>query len=99
MTTKDFNNQIEKTFKDCLRLILSKNKDYAENNSPFKNFKISLLVGVPVDRAILVRITDKLSRISNLLDRPPEVKDEKIDDSIDDMINYLAILKTWINNK
>ena len=51
------------------KIVVLKNKDYAENDSPFKNFRMSEQVGVDPARAILVRISDKLSRISNLLDR------------------------------
>jgi hypothetical protein len=56
------------------------------------------VVGVPIARAILVRMTDKMSRISNLLDKENSVKDEKIEDSIYDLINYAAILRAWLKN-
>ena len=97
MTTKQFLDYIEKTFQHCHTILIDKNADYAEENSPFKNFKISETVGVPVERAILVRMTDKMSRISNLLDKEESVKGESINDSLDDLINYAGILKAYIN--
>lgn len=99
MTQQQFIEEISKTFNTCLEIAEKKNKDYAGNGDPFKNFNNSLLVGVDPARAILVRITDKISRISNLLDKPGEVTDENIDDSIRDAINYLAILKVLHEEK
>src|SRR3989338_7594262 len=98
MTQKEFLIQIEKTFAQCLELVERKNIDYAgQNSDPFKNLNELLKAGVPVERAILVRIYDKLSRISSLLDNEAKVDDEKMEDTINDAINYLAILKTYIS--
>lgn len=95
MKTKDFLKHLKQTFNNCYLVAEQKNKDYANSDDPFKNFKMSEQVGVSPDRAILVRVSDKLSRISNLLDRKGVVSDERIEDTIDDMINYLAILKAY----
>jgi len=90
---------LEKTFSDCLETAKRKNADYAGINSdPFKNFKNSTVVGVTVEKGILVRLMDKMSRISNLLEAEAQVKDESIYDTIDDAINYLAILKAYKQN-
>lgn len=93
MTTKEFIEGIENTFQYCLRLVIDKNRDYAEDGNPFKNFMMSLQVRVDPRRAILVRITDKIARISNLLDKDSSISRESIYDSIFDVINYCAILK------
>lgn len=98
MTRKNFRKSLKNTFKECLKISHKKNKDYAINEDPFKNFRASEVVGVPIARAILVRMTDKMSRISNLLDKENSVKDEKIEDSIYDLINYAAILRAWLKN-
>lgn len=98
MDDEKFIEEIEKIFKDCLEIVKKKSLDYAVPDDPFKNFKLSSLVGVSPDRAILVRLTDKLSRMSNLLDKKAEVKDEKIQDTISDMINYLAILMVYLKH-
>lgn len=97
MTTKEFLNNVEETFEDCLLLVKQKNKDYADID-PFKNFKMSSQVGVEPARAILVRISDKLSRVSNLLDKPANVVDERIEDTLYDIINYCAILKEYLHD-
>ena len=83
-------------FKACFETATIKNHDYGgSNNDPFANFRNSTIAGVSVERGILVRLMDKMSRISTLLDKEAKVKDEAVDDTIDDAINYLAILKSY----
>lgn len=93
----NFIKNIKKTYKQGLDIIKLKNKDYATDSDPWKNFKSAEIAGVSVERAILVRILDKIARISNLIDKPPAVKEEVIEDTMLDAINYLAILKEYIN--
>ena len=84
------------TFNACLDTAVRKNHDYGgNNNDPYANFRNSTIAGVTVERGILVRLMDKMSRISTLLDKEAKVKDEAVDDTIDDAINYLAILKSY----
>jgi hypothetical protein len=84
------------TFTACFETAQRKNHDYGgSNNDPFANFRNSTIAGVSVERGILVRLMDKMSRISTLLDKEAMVKDEAVDDTIDDAINYLAILKSY----
>jgi hypothetical protein len=94
-----FLNHIRETFSEGLELIKNKNADYADNEDPFKNFWMSEMVGVSPERAILVRISDKLARVSNLLDKEADVEDETIDDTILDCVNYFAILRALIEKK
>lgn len=93
---KEFIQQIETIYAQGIEIIKNKNHDYAEDSDPFKNFRYSELLGISIERAILVRIMDKIARISNLLDKEAKVKDEKIEDTLIDAINYLAILLTYI---
>lgn len=84
------------TFDDCINTAIRKNNDYGgTNNDPFANFRNSTIAGVTVQKGILVRLMDKMTRISTLLDKEAMVKDESIFDTIDDAINYLAILKAY----
>ena len=61
------------------------------------NLKVAKLLGV-IDYAtqgILVRLSDKMMRLSSLCKDPnanPEVLDESIKDTIKDMINYVCYL-------
>lgn len=83
----------QQTFKDCFNLIEKKNKDYAGIGNPYANFEFIEQLGISTQIGIVVRLTDKFKRISNLLTVEAFVVDESIDDTINDAINYLAILK------
>jgi len=89
---------MEWTFANCLEIARAKNADYAgEQSDPFYNFsKANDFAGVTTEQGIMVRLTDKFSRVGNLLKREAAVKDEAITDTINDAINYLAILKAFI---
>jgi len=96
MDRETFLQNIEKTYSDGVNLIKVKNADYANTDDPFQNFRNSTASGVILERGILVRVMDKITRIANLLDRPPMLAEERIVDSLLDAINYLAILKVYI---
>ena len=75
MTTQQFLQRLEELYKSNLEISRAKNKDYAGDGDPFKNFKLCETLGIcSVEKGMLVRITDKLSRISNLLEKEAEVK-------------------------
>jgi hypothetical protein len=93
-------NDMNDTFERCMEVAIRKNNDYGgSKNNPFANFENATVAGVTVERGILVRLMDKMSRISTLLEKEAMVKDEAITDRIVDAINYLAILKSYINQK
>ncbi len=95
MTQEQFIANIENTYNTGVGIIKVKNQDYANSANPFRNFESASVVGIGVERAILLRVLDKLSRIGNLIDKEPAVTDEKMEDTIVDAINYLAILKAY----
>ena len=88
------------TFSACLETAKRKNADYAgKGQDPYRNFRNSSIVGVPPQQGVMVRLMDKMSRIGNLLNTEAAVKDEAVEDTIDDAINYLAILKSMRKQK
>ena len=99
ITSNQLQQSIKKTFQEALKIVEAKNKDYASSDDGLKNFRSAELVKVSMEKAILVRLLDKISRIGNLLDKSNAVKDESITDSILDAINYLAILKAKLEDK
>lgn len=99
MKRQEFLESMGKIYDECLQIASKKNQDYAGDDDAFKNFKNSEAIGISVEQGILVRIMDKITRISNLLTRPAAVIDEKIEDTILDVINYFAILYIYLKNK
>lgn len=89
---------VQETFTKCYELLKSKNNDYAgeKTQDPYANFRKSEAIGVKTEKGILVRMMDKMSRVSNLIEQDASVKTEKIEDTLEDLINYAAILKSYI---
>lgn len=99
MDNKEFVEAIKDVFKDCIKIVEVKNKDYAVESDPFRNFRSASVIGIRPDKAILVRILDKIARVNNLLDRDPFVKSESLEDTLNDIVNYAAILKVYRENE
>lgn len=87
------------TFDRCLALATAKNADYTGSGDPFVNFRHSQMVGVHPVLGILVRMIDKINRVASLIDSDPQVPDEAILDSLDDLTNYPAIARAWLENE
>ena len=95
MNQHQYIKNITQTYADALAIVSSKVKDYATKRDPFTNFRSGELIGVSVEKAILIQVLNKVSRIHNLLNK--EASNESITDSCLDAINYLAILKAKID--
>ena len=85
-----------------LAVVKSKGLDYAreqhKSGDTLANISNSKNWGITdtVCQGLLVRLGDKFSRLISLTKDPtavPAVKDEKVEDTIQDMINYLIYLK------
>ena len=96
MTRQELTDSMQATFDNCLAILKKKNADYASEEDAFKNFRMAELVGINYLHAIILRIADKVARITNCLDKEVAVSDETVADTIDDAINYLGILKAGL---
>ena len=78
----------------AIGIVESKRHDYSSRDDPFGNFRKSELFGVEPWRGVLVRLTDKLSRIESIMEAGGEVKvsDETLLDTFADCVNYICIL-------
>ncbi|HCR36379.1 TPA: hypothetical protein DIU22_05080 [Candidatus Woesebacteria bacterium] len=99
MNNKDFLNKLEEGFKNNLKIAKLKNSDYAIDSDAFLNFRACEALNIPAEIGLLVRMTDKLTRISNLLNKKASVKNETITDTLSDLANYAMILKIYIENE
>jgi hypothetical protein len=80
----------------------AKNADYTgEGNDPFANFtRVETLGITDTVRGFLVRMTDKLSRITSFAQKGVlQVKDESIEDTLLDLANYCILLAGFIKSR
>lgn len=96
MNKNQFLEHIDELYKAGLHIIEKKNADYAGDEDPFTNFRLVEMAGLTVEEGILTRTLDKMARLCNVMQKPhAEVSDETVEDTIVDMINYLAILHAY----
>jgi hypothetical protein len=82
---------------DTLRLMKAKNNDYSYGNDPYNNFRGSDMLGVSPIIGILLRMQDKMMRIKTFaLSNNLNVKEESVNDSIIDLINYVVLIAGYI---
>jgi len=84
-------------------LMHMKNHDYAgsEGDSPWMNFQRSEIMGIcKTQQAFMVRIMDKISRLITFTNTGELlVKEEGVEDSIVDIINYMVLLSAFLKDK
>ena len=96
--------QYLKRFKEItdkmLEVTTAKNKDYSWEALAFKNFEtISFLTDwkTTTEQGFLVRMTDKITRIANLLETENAVVDEKLEDTLLDLSIYSILFKIYLD--
>lgn len=93
----------EQICKAALELMKKKNHDYAGNSgeTPFANFERCEAMGICTTEAgFLVRLTDKLSRLSTFTSAGKlTVDNESYDDAIVDIINYCVLFSAYTKGK
>lgn len=84
-------------------LMKRKNADYAgkKGDEPFANFTRCQAMGVcSTEQGFLVRLTDKMSRLSSFVDAGVfEVKDESLEDTVVDIINYVILFQSYVQSQ
>jgi hypothetical protein len=97
ITRQQVINTLQYTTDKLAKTLDAKGQDYSGKEDTYKNFKSSAeMLNIPVEKAIMVRLLDKVTRISNLLDNDAKVKSESIIDTLDDLVGYTILLKTWM---
>jgi hypothetical protein len=86
----------EKYQKEMFDTLKRKNADYAGPKGEYTNFTTCEYLGIcPTMEGLMVRITDKLTRSSNLIKRDPQVVNESLKDTLLDMANYCMIAASY----
>lgn len=100
MTQEEYFVEFKAELLAMYELTRKKNMDYAGAEDAFKNFKlIGHLGAATVEQGFVVRMSDKLQRIANLISRENMVADEKITDSLQDLAVYSVLFLTYLKSK
>jgi len=93
----------EELCKTALEIMKKKNHDYAGNSGeePFANFHRCEAMGIcSTEQGFLVRIVDKVSRLSTFANAGKLVVDnEGYQDAILDILNYCVLFSAYVNSK
>ena len=89
---------------EAKKIMEVKNHDYAggkHESIPFANFTRGESLGIcSTERGLLVRMTDKMSRLSTFAQEGEfKVKDESLRDTILDLMNYGILLYGYVKSK
>jgi len=99
MDRKEFIEQLEQNAEDDINIVRKKNQDYAGDTDPFKNFELAEFLGVcSTEKAMLVRMCDKIQRVANATNQDLAVEDETVKDTLSDLRNYANIMQVYIDN-
>lgn len=94
LTQQEYLARFEEILKTMLETTRAKNTDYAGADDAFHNFRLieTLTHGrLTMFDGLLVRLSDKLSRVANLTTADPVVKAEAIEDTLLDNAVYSII--------
>lgn len=81
----------------AIKLMYKKNNDYAYGDDPYANFRGSESFDINPIIGILLRMQDKMMRIKTFaLSNNLNVKEESVNDSIIDLINYAVLIAGFI---
>lgn len=101
MTKAEYIQFFESRAADKLALTKAKNDDYSAGADPFANFTRVEALGIcSAEQGFLVRMTDKMSRLSSFVQRGElSVKDESVDDTLKDLSIYADLFAAYLKSK
>ena len=101
MTIDQLLDMHEETCAKARSIMRAKNSDYtAGSGDPFANFRASEALGVPAVVSLLIRVMDKMQRIRSFATLGQlQVKDESVDDAIQDVVNYMILCQGLLVEK
>ena len=84
----------------CVQIMSAKSHDYAESKDAFINFKTAAqLAGISPEQTLLTLLGMKLSRLTQLVGKGKQPKNEALEDTMVDVINYTLLLRGMIKER
>ena len=107
MNQANLENMTSTIFSKCIKLLLSKGHDYACTEDELSNFKrIGQLIELeeldaiePCESFCVLMIYLKMDRLCNLLKSNKKPKNETLEDTVVDLINYVILLRGLIYDR
>lgn len=103
MTQEEYFEAFQEITHEMVAMTGRKNRDYAGAEDAFRNFRhIAHNTGgkITIEQGILVRMTDKMARLSTLLfQKTREVKSETIMDTLTDLAVYSVIMRIYLEDQ
>ena len=96
MTLEEMLKRYDEFYAKNRQILVDKGTDYAKKEDRLMNLNSCQKIGITPARGVMVRMLDKLTRISNLLSNEAQVKDENIEDTIRDLSNYAFLLSLLV---
>jgi len=80
-------------FSHALDILHKKRVDYSGTEDPFRNLRLAGNLGVHPVKGVMVRLSDKVSRVCSLVDQHKDGGEvgEKLEDTLADILNYTGI--------
>ena len=95
-----FVQDTQKLFDRCVELMRNKSNDYAEGGDAFLNFKTAAqIAGISPEQTLLTLLGMKLSRLTQLVSKGKKAKNESVEDTLLDLINYVVLLRGMIKEQ
>ena len=96
MNSKELIDSVQELYAGKVAIIESKNSDYAKNDDAFSNFKFCAeFAGISVEQVFRVFIAVKIARLKELMNGK-DAKNEKVEDTLVDLSNYVDLLNCWL---
>jgi hypothetical protein len=83
--------EVYKLMEKAAELYDAKNTDYSGEKDPLINLRACEDIGIPAWKGVLIRMSDKFSRIKQLSTKTANVKDETITDTLLDLSVYCLL--------
>ena len=101
MSKSEYLKFFKKKLVQMYRTTKVKNDDYSAGLDPFANFTRVEALGIcSPEQGFLVRMTDKMSRISSFVQRGElSVKSESVDDTLLDLAVYSLLLAAYLKSQ